>query len=762
MDGQQLYPPNDINPKLKDKAWAIKYAKAAWWDWNYTIPRTCFYNAADKYEELRLYAIGKQPINKYKKLFSVDEQTNSTWLVVDWTVKAFVPKLRDIAISKLVQQEYNVIATPIDPTAKGELDHYYAETKTKIAMRKILEQQDPELAQHPMLQPQAGEPLDFEELEMRIEFGEQFNRSKDAEQAIQLGFYENDIKLIRRKWFEDFFDCGPAGYKAWLGADGRPKCRHINPEAIITNYCRFADFRDLIHAGEIIDVSLIDLATLKDDGGNPVFTSEQIEEMKISVAGRWNNPALVGRTTNYFKGYDKFKVKVFDLQFYSYNELNFESNVNRRGNTMFNEVDWERRNYKKDKYLRKKVKVIYEVKWIVGTDHAYDFKLKQDMRRSVNPKKMADTKLDYKFFAPNFYEMRTLSMMERLMPYADDFYTTGIRIQNFINRLVPNGWWVDLDALENVALNKGGENMKPIDLLQMFYETGVLVGRSKDIMNDNVNYKPIIPIDNNSYDQLRVMYEHLTMIGQQALSIVGLNELTDASTPNPKMLNGVAAMAAEGTNNALFPLQFGERFLLENLANDMLMLMQQAVKKGGVEGFSKALNANSLQFIKVSDDLPLRDYGIMLDEMPTDDQKQMLLMQLQQDQAAGLLDTADALYIMNVYNVKQAQQMLAYKVRKNKEAMQKEKMAINQQTIQGQQQSAMMAEQAKQQSLQVEWELRTQFMERQEQIRLMGLQAELQMKAAMNSENNQTKIATTAMQNESKERQAESKETVAE
>lgn len=762
MDGQQLYPPNDINPKLKDKAWAIKYAKAAWWDWNYTIPRTCFYNAADKYEELRLYAIGKQPINKYKKLFSVDEQTNSTWLVVDWTVKAFVPKLRDIAISKLVQQEYNVIATPIDPTAKGELDHYYAETKTKIAMRKILEQQDPELAQHPMLQPQAGEPLDFEELEMRIEFGEQFNRSKDAEQAIQLGFYENDIKLIRRKWFEDFFDCGPAGYKAWLGADGRPKCRHINPEAIITNYCRFADFRDLIHAGEIIDVSLIDLATLKDDGGNPVFTSEQIEEMKISVAGRWNNPALVGRTTNYFKGYDKFKVKVFDLQFYSYNELNFESNVNRRGNTMFNEVDWERRNYKKDKYLRKKVKVIYEVKWIVGTDHAYDFKLKQDMRRSVNPKKMADTKLDYKFFAPNFYEMRTLSMMERLMPYADDFYTTGIRIQNFINRLVPNGWWVDLDALENVALNKGGENMKPIDLLQMFYETGVLVGRSKDIMNDNVNYKPIIPIDNNSYDQLRVMYEHLTMIGQQALSIVGLNELTDASTPNPKMLNGVAAMAAEGTNNALFPLQFGERFLLENLANDMLMLMQQAVKKGGVEGFSKALNANSLQFIKVSDDLPLRDYGIMLDEMPTDDQKQMLLMQLQQDQAAGLLDTADALYIMNVYNVKQAQQMLAYKVRKNKEAMQKEKMAINQQTIQGQQQSAMMAEQAKQQSLQVEWELRTQFMERQEQIRLMGLQAELQMKAAMNTENNQTKIATTAMQNESKERQAESKETVAE
>lgn len=319
-------------------------------------------------------------------------------------------------------------------------------------------------------------------------------------------------------------------------------------------------------------------------------------------------------------------------------------------------------------------------------------------------------------------------------------------------------WWVDLDALENVALNKGGENMKPVDLLQMFFETGILAGRSKDIMGNNVNYKPVIPIDNNVYDQLKALYEHLQITITQMQSIIGLNELTDGSTPNPKTLNGVASIAVESTNNSLFPLQFGERYLLESLAQDMLLLMQQSLKMGKVEGFAKALNSNTLQFIEVSDTLRMRDYGIMLDERPNDDQKQLLMMAIQQDQAQGFLDSADALYILNVYNVKQAQQMLAYKARKNKESAQKAEMAKIQENNQGAQQTAMVAEQARQQTLQMEWGLKMQYMEREKQLEAALLQMELQMKLGMNTENNQTKIVTTEMQNESKERIAENKE----
>lgn len=758
MQDQYLYPPDDINPAKKDKAWGIKYAKAAWNDWNYTYPRTCFSNAADKYQELRLYAQGKQPIDKYKKLLGVDQQTNNTWLVIDWTVRPIIPKLRDIVISKMIQREYNIVCTPIDPQAKAELDTYYADMKARIAIRKLMEQQNPEMAQHPMLQPQQGEPLDFEELEMRIEFGEQFNRSKDAEQAIQLAFFWNDYVEMRRRLHEDWFDCGVAGYKEWLGSDNRPKFRKINAECIVTNFCRRPDFKDMNRAGEVIDVSLVDLATLRDDEGNQVFTTEQLQELK-SFAGNYSNPALIGRNTNYINRYDNQSVKVLDLQFYSYNELNYESNVNRRGNIMFNEADYEKKNNKKNKFIRKRIKVVYEIKWIIGTEFCYDFRLKKDMKRSVDPKKMADTTLDYKFYAPSFYEMQTLSMMERLRPLADEYQMTNYRIQNFINRLVPNGWTIDLDALENVALEKGGQNMKPLELIDFFFETGVLPVRLKDVMGDNVNYKPIIPTDNNAYQQLTVMYQHLQLVLQQMQSIIGLNELTDASTPNPKTLNGVASIAVDSTNNSLYPLQFADRFLVEQLAGDMMLRMKQAVKRGPVEGFARALNSNTLHFMKVSDDLPLRDYGIMIDERPTDDQKQLLLMQIQQDQAMGLLDSADALYILNVYNVKQAQQMLAYKVRKNKEAAEKAKMAINQQTIEGQQQSAMMTEQAKRETLEHEWNLKFQYLQMEKDLEARNMQLELQVKDKMNNENNQTKLMDRQIESETKLQVAASKET---
>lgn len=739
------YPRNDIDPKDKNKAWGLLYLKAAWNDWNYSIPRTVFYNAADKYEEQRLYAIGKQPVNKYKKLMGVDEQTNQTFLNLDWSISPFIPKLRDIAISKLVQQEYNIVATPIDPQAKTETDKIYADYKAKIAIRDLMRQQNPELANHPLIAAQPGEPMDMEELEMRIDFGEQFNRSKDAEQAAQLAFYQNGIAQYRRHQYEICWDCGVIGYKDLLGMDNKPRFREVNPEAVVTNYCRFADFRDLIHAGEVIDVSLIDLAELREEDGTSVFSDDQLMQLAMDVAGKWSNPSLVGRSTNYFKGYDKFKVKVLDMQFYSWNDYTFEKNTNRRGNPTFNRAEYGKKNNVKEKYFSKRVKVVYEAKWIIGTDYVYDFGLMKDMKRSTDAKKKAETKLSYKFFAPNFYEMRALSMMERLIPIADQYQMTLYRIQNWKARMVASGWWIDLDSLENIALNKGGENMTPKQVLNMFFETGILAGRSKDVMGNNINYKPILPMENSSVQELLGLWDDLSRSADMARSIVGLNDLTDATTPQARTGNGVADIAVQGTNNSLFPLQFAEKYLLQQLAEDMVQRTQQALRKGNVEGFAKALNSNTLNFMSIAPDISMREYGIMLDERPTEDQRQNLMMSLQNDIGQGFLDSSDALFVLNVYNIKQAQQMLAYKVKKNKQAKVQEAMMNQQQVIQGQQQSAQMTEEAKRQTAQLLQQLELEKIDRQGQWDMQLKQLDLQGQQQVAQMDNQTKLQTNIM-----------------
>lgn len=743
---QQTYPKDDINPDEKDLEWGKRYAQAAWYDWNYTIPRTVFYNAADKYEELRLYACGKQPINKYKKLMGVDEQTNLTYLNLDWTPRPFIIQKRDVAISKLLQQGHQIVCTPIDPTAKAELDKYYAEAKAKIAMRQVLQKQSSPLADHPMLAQSPNEPEDWEEMQMRIDFGEQFNRAKDAEEAIQLGFYENGIEMFDQKLCEDLFDCGIAGYREWLGDDNKPKFRNINPEAVVTNYCKWADFRDLKHAGEVIDVLLVDLAAMTDPAGtNALFSENEIQDMANNVAGKWSNPAMVGRSTNYFKGYDKFKVKVLDIEFYSYNAYGYEVNKDKRGNTRFSKADNKRAN------LKKRIKVVYCCKWIIGTEHAYDFHLKEDMKRSVNLKKKADTELSFRFIAQNFYEMRATGMMERLMPLIDDYQLTIYKIQNLKNRIIPNGWWIDLDALENVALNKGGENMKPLDLLQMFMETGVLVGRSQGIMGDNVNYKPIIPIQNSIASEIMALYNDLQISMNQIQSMIGLNDVTDASTPSPKMLNGVASMMDQGTNNSLYPMMMSKKHLKEKLANDVLIRIQQGLKKGGVSGYAPALNTNTLKFIQVSDALCLRDYGIILEEKTTDEQKELLMQQMQFDIQNGFLDTSDVIYIMNVYNIKQAQMILAYRAKRSKQEKQQEILQNQQVTIQGQQESAQQTAMMAQQLAQMNHQFKMQEIQMQGKIEMEITKMKMGVQSQVAEQTNQVKMAGHVIAAQSKE-----------
>jgi hypothetical protein len=750
----QTYPKSNIDPRDKDILWGKKYAQAAWYDFCYTIPRTVFYNAADKYEELRLYALGKQPINKYKKLMGVDEQTNLTYLNLDWTVRPFIAQKRDIAISKMLQQGHSIICTPIDPTAKAELDKYYAQAKAKIAVKQLLQQQNPQLAQHPALQSNPGEPEDFEEMQMRIDFGEQFNRAKDAEEAIQLGFYENNLDQFEKKLYEDLFDCGIAGYKEWLGDDNKPKFRNINPEAVVTNYCRFADFRDLIHAGEVIDVSINDIAALTDSNGNALFNQDQLQDLMNNVAGKWSNPAMVGRSTNYFKGYDKFKVKVLDIEFKNYNDYNYENRIDKRGNERFNMAAWDKidkPNTDKRKYVSRRIEVLYKIKWIIGTEYAYDFGLVQDMKRPVNNKKKGYTRMSFRFIAQSFYEMRALGMMERLMPLIDDYQLDIYKIQNISNRIVPNGWWIDLDALENVALNKGGENMKPLDLLQMFMETGVLVGRSQGVMGDNVNYKPIIPIQNSIATELQALYQKMEITMNQIQAMIGLNDVTDASTPNPKLLNGVATMMDQGTNNSLYPMIAAKKHLMTHLANDVLLRIQQGLKKGGVSGYAPALNTNTLKFIQVSDALCLRDYGIMLEEKPTDDQKQMLMQQLQFDVQNGMLDTSDAFYVMNVYNIKQAQMILAYRVKRNKQQKQQEALQNQQQTIQGQQQSAQQSAQMEQQMEQMKQQFTMAQIQLKGEFDIAVAKINNGMQAAIADQTNQVKMAGHVIAAQSKE-----------
>jgi len=750
------YPDHNVPASQKNSEWCMKYAQAAYYDFTVAFPKGVFYSNGGDYEKFRMYALGKQPINQYKSMLGVDMTTLNTQLVVDWTVRAVVSGYRDKAIARLMKQDYSIVCTPIDSQSKTEVDKYYAELRTKIIMREILQQQGSELANHPSIQIQSNEPMDMEELEMRIMNGEQFNRSMDAEMAIELGLYENNYQAFRRAIFEDLFDFGVAGYREWLGDDNKAKFERLNPESVICSYAKDGTFSDMVHAGSVIDVSLVDLALVTDEDGNQLFDDKTLQEFAGSIAGKFGNPATMnmGRMTGFLKPYDKFKCKVLDMYFYTYNEQTYTDRTDSNGNPVFKSEPSGRGDKNNTRYKRKKIKYVYKCKWIIGTDKCYDWGMCYDQKRSVDVKKKALTRLPIQLIAYNFYEMRAQGFMERLIPYIDDYQLTMLKIQNWKNRSVPSGWWINMDMLENVAKNKGGSNMTPKEVLQMFFDSGIIIGRMLDDAGNPLpgNIQPVIAMQNSVMAELVGFFQDLQNTVMTIEKMTGYNDITSGN-PNPKTLVPGYELANQSTNDALFPLSYAEQNLCLRLAEDVFCRMQQAIRKGKVSGYApykSALGANTLRFIELNEQLSLRDYGIELQQQGTAEEKQWVFQMVQQDIAQGFLDTSDAISVIYTKNPKQAVSILAYRVKKAKQEAQKNQLQIVQANNEGSQQAAALAAQmtAAQKQMDYDHELRKLEIETQKEVVITQMKIESQERIALS--NDQAKLGVADLTAEAK------------
>ena len=198
-------------------------------------------------------------------------------------------------------------------------------------------------------------------------------------------------------------------------------------------------------------------------------------------------------------------------------------------------------------------------------------------------------------------------------------------------------------------------------------------------------------------------------------------------------------------------MAFAEEDITLRLAEDCLCRMQQGIKKGGmVSGYAPALNSNTLKFMEIAPDIALRDYGIELERRTSNDQKAWLLQQMQVDIQNGLLDTSDAVLLVNTKNVKQAQMIWAHRVKKAKERLQQQELEKIQANNQGQQQTAMMAQQMQQQQQQMQYQFELQKEQRRIQAELEKERMKIESMERIAMQNSQTKLAVAQETGDSK------------
>lgn len=738
------FPSHLVDSQQKDKNWIAQYIKAAWSDYNKYYPNQ-LYNGRDAYHETKLYMLGKQPISRYKKLLGDKEVANSdaSWININWEILPIIPKFRRIAIETLLKTEYNISVDAIDPVAQDDKKKFYADNAARIKIREELAKNGLE---EDLVPPPDIEVKNIEELDMYMNYSYKHRMAIEMEQAIQLVFNLNTFESQRSLLIEDLHDFGISGYKDYLDKSGAIKIRRVNPSNLIHSYTTSPTFDDVQYAGEVLELTIADLKELAGDE----FTAKDYETIAEKYVGKMGNPHSIRMdNSNQHRNLDSFRIRVLDLEFYSVNSLILEERVNSKGNKVIGRTNKIKPHSRDKKYSKTDYKVVYTGKWIVDSDMFFDCKLQTNMKRAKSS--MTDTSLSYHLIAPNLYQMSTYSLGSQMKSIADNIQLAWYKLQNVMLRARPRGIMIEIGALENVPIGRGGKSLKPIELIDLYNQTGNLVYRRLNEDGQSANYKPIEELNNGLGGEASEYFSVITTNIQLLRDILGFNEITDGSTPDPRTLKGVAKLASESTNNSLGYIRRAERFALEKLCYDITLRIQDSAISGTIQGYVRALGSNSIQFFKVDPNVSAYECGLIISQKPDEVEKEKLARRVDQAIQTNQITLADALMIEGIDNVKYAEILLGYKIKKNLDEQQKRSLEQQQMNSQLQQQAALMSEQEKQKTLQLEAQLKLQMLQQEKELEAQILSLKYQNEALIEQGKIQGKIDIAKVEADSRE-----------
>lgn len=703
-NGNTNFPSHDIDPAEKGAEWCCQYLRAMYRDATTRQFAKIFFAARDDYKKYNDYALGNQSVLPYRKWLTGSESSDPTWLRINWEIPTIGPKYRNIVINKLLEREYNVTCTPVDPAAVDDTAKWFSDLKAKMMMQKVATKVNPELLQTNALSKKADDPEDMEDFEMRTELGFKTKLAMDAELGVQVVFQQTNFKEERRMVVSDWVDYGVGLYKDFIDENDQPGARRVDPMNFGCSYCRRNDFTDMTWCWEQIWMTLAEIS--------PYFSPDQLKKIAETVAGKNGNPKSVPYNFA-LSDYDRFKVLVLDGEWLSYDSDFWKRTYDSRGNYKFKKKQPDKRDgaamidvqgEAKPKFMKDTTQTVYRGKWIVDTNYVFEYGQATDQKRKKS--NIKKTMLSYHAYAPDFKDMYALGIMRRMVQPIDDYCLTYFKIQNFKNRWIPYIINIDISALENIPLGKGGEKLKPMEVLDMLVDTQIIVTRTKNFVTgqQTEQSKPVTVESTQMAQEITVLVSELQRAIQTIRDVTGINEVVDGTGPMARTNVTANQQAQQGSNNAISHFAYADSILISTVADCCLMNLQRVIKRKKVSGYVHSLGSNYIKFVQVSPDISLHEYAIAVEDKPDDDIKQVLLQKLAIKDQQGLIQPEDYFAILNMTNLKEMEMKLIYSSKKRQEQQQQDQQDAQQQQAQNNQAIAQQAEQSKQETLRIKGE----------------------------------------------------------
>jgi len=636
-------------------------------------------NTKNDFHNLRLYARGEQSIQKYKDELSINGDLS--YLNLDWKPVPIIPKFVDIVVNGLAQRNYDIKAYSQDPYGV-EMRTEYMESilrdlRSKEYTDLIKQSTGVDLTENDM----PDMPENEEELKLHMQMTYKQAVELAEEQAINVLLEGSNYELIKRRFFYDLTVLGIGAVKTSFNTSQGVIVDYVDPANLVYSKTESPYFEDVYYVGEVKHVPINELVVQF-----PHLTEEEIKE--------------ISETNNYDKGnyntqrdYDNNQVQVLYFNWkthknetYKIKEVGSGAQKAIEKDDTFNPPKDLDGNFTK---LQRQIECLYEGALILGTDKMLKWEVAQNMLRPKSD--FTKVKMNYSIVAPRIYNGRIESLVKRITGFADMIQLTHLKLQQVLSRMVPDGVYLDADGLAEIDLGNG-TNYNPQEALNMFFQTGSVIGRSFTETGDmNPGKVPIQEISSGSGGQkMQSLIGTYNYYLQMIRDVTGLNEARDGTTPDKNALVGVQKLAAANSNTATRHILQSGLFLTADVAEQLSLRISDIVEYSPTkEAFIHALGAHNVATLEEMSSLHLYDFGIFIDLAPDEEEKQMLENNIQQALAQGGIDLEDAIDVRDIKNIKLANQVLKIRRKKKQERDQ----LVQQQNIQAQAQANAQAQQ---------------------------------------------------------------------
>ena len=686
---------------------------------------TRFRSNQTTFHNLRLYARGEQPVQKYKDELSINGDLS--YLNLDWKPVPILSKFVDIVVNGIADRSFDITTYSQDP---------YGVSKRTAYMESIIRDKQTEelnnFAQEnfginlfenpPETLPDSQEELD---IHMQLTYKQGIEIAEET--ALNTLLDENRYDLTKRRTYLDLATLGIGAVKNNFSESEGVTIDYVDPAYLVYSYTEDPYFQDIYYAGE---VKFVPINEIKKQFPN--LTQDQLE--KIQQQGTQNYGVF---DTNVGNGYNNnrdsnviqvlyFNYKTYMNEVYKVKETaTGATKIIVRDDQFDPPVEMLEEQFGK---MSRSLEVLYEGVMIVGTDIMLKWEMAKNMMRPKSD--VSKVKMNYAITAPRMYKGRIESLVSKCTGFADMVQLTHLKLQQVLQRMIPDGVYLDADGINEVDLGNG-TNYNPQEALNMFFQTGSIIGRSFTQDGDmNPGKVPIQEVPTGSGGQkLQTLIATYNYYLQMIRDVTGLNEARDGSTPDSRALVGVQKLAAANSNTATRHILDSGLYLTKELCECLSLRISDIIEyHPAKEAFITKIGKFNVGLLEEMSDLYMHDFGISLELMPDEEQKSLLENNIQVALQQGSIDLSDAIDIREVRNIKLANQLLKVKQKKRQERLQVEQQANIQAQAQANAQAQQVAAQAEIQKDQALFQTKAQLEQLKGQLRQQEMATEVAAK----------------------------------